>query len=111
MTLTREQHASLVAEAVEHLGMVPAHLAPGLSRYLVFGIEPGGLLCAVIENNLNRAIVRVQGRPDDAFDELRALTRWLYNHAPGQCWGSKEKRLAWQRDVAALVRPEAQADA
>lgn len=107
--LTRAQHERLIAEAVKHLGEVPAKHAPALSRYLVFGYEPGGFLCFVLENNLHESVARVLA--SEGFITLQLLTRWLYNHAPGQCWGSKEKRIAWQRDVAALVHREAPVDA
>lgn len=111
-SLTRAQHEKMIAAGVAHLGEVPASLSPALSRYLVFGLEPGAFLCAAIENDLHRAVAYSSpGFPAESFTDLQLLTRWLYNHAPAVCWGSKEKRLAWQRDVAALVPREAPADA
>lgn len=74
------------------LHMVPENLRGGLSRYVWHGIEPGSFLCAVIENDLAEAV----GRTSD-YASIPPVVRWLYNWAPSPCWGSKEKRIEWQR--------------
>lgn len=101
--MTREQHASLISEAKERIEEVPPHLVGGILRYLELGIKPGGFLCSVIENDLQGAVAR----STEGLDELRPLCQFFYNFAPSDSWGSKDKRIAWQRDVSALVQGEA----
>jgi len=70
---------------------LPERFEGSLQRYFNDGIMPGGFLTAVLMNDLlgayaNADMVSVQ--------ELPGLVSWLYNHAPHDCWGSKEKVLA-----------------
>lgn len=68
------------------------HNLDGLKRYVEEGIPVGGFLSAVISNDLREAC----GRADDY--NLRVIpiyVAWLYNEAPGGCWGSKENMDAW----------------
>lgn len=63
-----------------------------IQRYIEHRIPPGSFLTAVIENNLSEAV----GRADDEnCANLPAFVAYFYNEAPGMCWGSREKRLAW----------------
>lgn len=74
--------------------LVPEHLREGLERYIEQGVPPGHFLTAVIENNLVEAF----GRGDEeSLSRLRDLVIWFYNYSPSPCWGSPEKRLAWQQ--------------
>jgi hypothetical protein len=93
-----DHHVAVVAEAKDHLTDVAPELRAGLARYLELGLEPGGFLCAVLDNDLSEAV----GRCAD-FAALKPLCLWLDNHAPTDCWGSKEKRLAWQERVSKLL--------
>lgn len=67
---------------------------PGMERYIEERIRPGGFLAAVLRNDLMDAAVRA----DETVD-LRALVKWLYNHAPPDCYGSPEKFEAWRAGV------------
>lgn len=78
----------------EKLAELPEHLRGGLLAYVLHGIQPGGFLCAVIENDLCEAVCRADST---SLPALPAAVRWLYQYAPGPCWGSLEKRHAWQR--------------
>lgn len=73
---------------------VPGHGAPGIARYVIYGIEPGGFVTAVIENSLCEAF----GRADETNRAaLFEIVKYFYNEVPAPAWGSREKRLAWQR--------------
>lgn len=67
-------------------------LVDGLRRYIEEGIIPGHFLTACLENDLSDAIGRA-----DAYNLslLPNIVRWLYNEAPGDCWGSPVRVLAW----------------
>jgi hypothetical protein len=40
------------------------------------------------------------------LETLRFVTLYLYNFAPSDAWGSKEKRIAWQERVKARSASE-----
>lgn len=75
---------------------IPAQLQPGLVRYLVDGIRPGSFLAAVLENNLAEAVMRAN--PDEHFQALPGLVRFLNLQAPAESWGSRAKVEAWARE-------------
>ena len=63
-------------------------------RYIEQRIPPGGCLRAILANDLREAV----GRADpDTEAALGHIVTWLYNYAPGSCWGSSEKVDAWLR--------------
>lgn len=71
---------------------VPAHVMPGLHRYINHHTPVGHFLTAVLSNDLKKAV----GRADDEnIHNLPAIVAFLYNEAPGSCWGSPEKVKEW----------------
>ena len=71
---------------------VPEHLRYGIARYVSHGVSPGGFLCAVIDNNLSRAI----GNGDDVSRAaIVEIVGWFYNEAPRGCWGDAKRHKAW----------------
>lgn len=59
-----------------------------LERYSKHGIETGGFLRAVLENDLMLAI----GKADSYNREnLHAICIYIYNELPHSIWGSREK--------------------
>ena len=63
-----------------------------MRTYINHGVPLGGFLRAVFENNL----VEASSRADDKNQaNLPAFAAYIYNHAPFECWGSKEKVDAW----------------
>ena len=71
---------------------VPERMMGAIWRYIHQGTPPGDFLTAVIENNLCEAL----GRADDEnLKNLPAFLAYFYNEAPGECWGSPEKRRVW----------------
>ena len=71
---------------------LPERYRGGMKRYIEEHILPGNFLQAMLENDLYRMIVHVD---PDMVCELRHIYLWIYNEAPGICWGSPEKVMAW----------------
>ena len=72
--------------------LIPKRMQGGLKRYIEEGVTPGGFLVAVLENNLKEAF----GRADQENQLIiRNYVEFLYNFAPGACWGSVEKVTNW----------------
>ena len=71
---------------------IPENLMGGLKRYIEQKVLPGSFLTAVLENNLSEAVGRADIR---SLYILPIIVCWLYNEAPGSCWGSPEKVKAW----------------
>lgn len=71
---------------------IPERMQDALKRYVHERIQPGQFLTAVLRNDLKEAV----GRADDENLPLLPLyVRWLYNVAPGCCWGSPENVKEW----------------
>lgn len=71
---------------------VPARIMEALGRYIDGHIATGSFLRAVLENDLKGAL----GRADpECRAALHAIVAYLYNEAPGDCWGSKEAVRDW----------------
>lgn len=71
---------------------VPPYMQQGLLDWMNHGVRPGSFLCAVLENDLMEAV----GRADSTNAmRLKDYAQFLYNGAPAECHGSKEKVSAW----------------
>jgi hypothetical protein len=99
-----DHHVALATEAKSHLGIGAPSLRGQLARYLDMGTEPGSLLCSVLDSD-DLAVIEAGNVPP-----LAGLFWWLAKHAPRECYGSKEKRLAWQKRVWDLICDEAEAE-
>lgn len=81
-----------VARFEWHGVKIPEGCREGLIRYVIHGIHPGQFLTALLTNDLREAFARAD------HENTAAMAAWvgfLYNHAPGQCWGSPEKMKSW----------------
>lgn len=79
---------------------VPAYMQQGLLDWINSGILPGSFLTAVLENNLMEAV----GRADSTNSmRLKDYAQFLYNGAPADCHGSKEKVAAWAARFAEVT--------
>jgi hypothetical protein len=63
-----------------------------LRGYVEQHIPVGSFLEAVISNDLKQA---VQQADDTNIRNIPAFVGYLYNNAPSECWGSKEKYKRW----------------
>lgn len=71
---------------------VPAHLRAGIYDWIIYGQLPGGFLTSVLENDLIMAMMRADATSRRFIYEV---VSYLYNHAPGPCWGSEKKVKDW----------------
>lgn len=71
---------------------IPPAVFAGLDRYTSRGVPTGDFLQAVISNDLKLAM-----RYADPWSmrALPAIVGWLYNEAPGNCWGSPKAYKEW----------------
>lgn len=84
---------------------VPEHLRAGLARYVQHGIQPGSLLCAIIENDLAQATARRGG--DLTERDVAAVIDWLRWRAPADCFGNERIRKRWQAQGGMAGRGQA----
>ena len=71
---------------------VPFHLHDGLRDYVLWGQPTGDFLRSVISNDLREAVARA-----DAMSALGLvdIVKWLYQVAPGGCWGTPARYREW----------------
>lgn len=74
---------------------IPPHMQEVLRRYIVQGLEPGNFLKSVISNDLRGA---TGSADEENLPLLKLYVQWLYNEAPGNCWGSVEVMHDWMRE-------------
>ena len=81
--------------------VIPDYMQESLREYVNTGRLSGDFLRAVLTNNLYDAV----GRADANNRPLIPVyVRWLYNRAPGVCFGSIDEVRAWvaHRGLAGL---------
>lgn len=72
---------------------VPMHLRDGFTRYVVQGIPTGSGMRSILED---RPLSDVLPHLDETAEQhVGSIYRFLYNAAPGECFGSPEKVKAW----------------
>lgn len=81
----------------------PIHVCEPMLAWVNEGRLPGDFLQAVLRNDLKTAIARAD---DESLAGLSSIVGWLYNEAPGNCWGSLEAVNEW----AAAHRPKPEGD-
>ncbi len=64
----------------------------GLERYVEHRIPVGDFLTAVLSNDLATAVAHAD---DQNIWLIPIYMMWLFNEAPSQCHGSREKVAAW----------------
>lgn len=90
-----------VAEDAQIWGVPPETLS-SLKRYIEQGVEIGGFLRAVLENDLFGAVNRADFANGIA---LLNIVRFIFNTLPYQCHGSHEKVEDWlDREWRTYVR-------
>jgi hypothetical protein len=85
-----ERYCALIASAAQY--RIPDYMREGIVRYIVYHIECGSFLDALLSNDLRAAC--------EYADETNRHLIWdycnfLYNCAPASCWGSPEKVRRW----------------
>jgi len=72
---------------------LPEGLRGGAQRWIENGIVPGSFLTAVIRNDLTESFAQAD---DMNIKRMFDIVSFFYNEAPSQCWGSREKMIAWR---------------
>ena len=72
--------------------LCPRHIVETLSRYTQQGLETGGILKAVLSNDLLQTFLRAD---EDNMAALPHIMAYIYNELPGNSWGSPEKVAAF----------------
>lgn len=63
-----------------------------ISMYVMDGIEPGGFVRAVLENDLKGAIARADS---ENLRDIKDIVSHVYWNIPHQCQGSQKKVEEW----------------
>jgi hypothetical protein len=79
----------------EYAGCIPYRSLFSLFDYVNSGQGPGGFLEAVLANDLNKSLTKADG--EWTLEQLRALTTYIYNHLPDECWKCQAKVDAWKK--------------
>jgi len=79
--------------AYEMQRLIPAHMRPGVLRWIAGGIRPGSFLSAVLENNLMEAYSRADSTNAAC---MRDYVIFLHNYAPSESYGSVEEVNKWK---------------
>lgn len=74
---------------IDYSGL-PEHLRDGMRRYVEDGVEPGSFLRACLRNDLKWSFHAAQNPAD-----IIGVVRFLYNEAPGECWGDTTAVRTW----------------
>ena len=71
---------------------IPQLTRTGIDSFIQRGTLPGSFVCSVLENNLKQAY----GNADDFnIVAIPSIVHYLYNNAPGICWGSPREVREW----------------
>ena len=81
---------------------IPGHLKRGIVRWVDEGVRPGSFLCAVIANDLFRAVALAD---PESFDALRLICQFFYNYVPMGCQGSELRMKEWAEYIATTLQP------
>lgn len=77
---------------INNYTQIPDHMLRDLQAYVRHHRPVGHFLQAVITNDLKEAC----GRADSTNVKIIPVyVAFLYNHAPANCWGSKELYQQW----------------
>lgn len=85
-------HPTYTAGHPADWSLIPERMIGGLRRYIERGIPPGHFLSALLSNDLKQTLERADEVNTRAIADY---VRFLYNYAPVQCWGSRERFEAW----------------
>ncbi len=87
-----EEHPVLDDHEHRAWGKIPGYMRPGITRYILDGIQPGDFLTALFNNDLKEAI----GRADETNCHLLwNYVKFLHNNAPATAWGFAVAVTQW----------------
>lgn len=83
---------------------IPASTMETITNYIHKGVPPGSFVMAVLENNLKKTYAQAD---EHNLVAIPAIVQYLYNNAPGNCWGSPKVVRDWlaMRGMEGLTKP------
>jgi len=94
-SLIDRERVRMEQDVPEYAGCIPYRSLFSLFDYVISGQGPGGFLEAVLANDLNKSLTKADG--EWTLEQLRALTTYIYNHLPDECWKYQAKVDAWKK--------------
>lgn len=92
MDPVRVYRSALGDEWAGELAKLPAHMQPGIVRYVLLGIRPGSFLCAVFANERELAEVKADYINRPLLGAYQHFTIW---GCPSPCHGSSDNVRTW----------------
>ena len=80
------------ARSISEWERIPPHMQSAITRYLEHGVNPGGFVTAVLENNLSEAVCRADDTNSTLLREYIMVMTWML---PAHAWGSRSRVEAW----------------
>ena len=71
----------------------PNNLGGSLRLWIEEGIECGGFVMYVLENDLRHAVFHADKESEGI---IIPLVKWLHFNAPNGCWGSQQRVVTWK---------------
>lgn len=95
MALRQENGRAIERMEIRHVdySLLPEHMRKGTRLWIEDGIMTGSFLTAVMENKLVQAFHHADEKNAESMEEW---VRFLWNEAPGDCWGSEENVTRWR---------------
>ena len=72
--------------------MLPEHMRDSMERYIQHGVEPGGFMFSILENDFVHAYQRADQTNKRA---LANYALFLFEYAPSECWGNRPRVQKW----------------
>lgn len=72
---------------------IPDYTRAEIDAWIQSGVLPSRFLCSVLENKLKQSY---QNADENNLFAIPAIVNYLYNNAPGTCWGSVEAVTRWR---------------
>ncbi len=76
---------------------IPETTLESINLYVTDGVDPGGFVVSVLENDLKESFARADLDNRAAMFEI---VNYCYNRIPSTCWGSPDRVDAWMVDKA-----------
>lgn len=89
----------IIGKIEDDLSLIPEGMRDVVFNYVVYGLQPGHFLTAVLTNNLKEACARGD---ETNLAALVNYVRFFYWAVPIACWGSEEAVARWLAQGAEL---------
>ena len=83
--------------SVELSNLIPIQIKESLQRYVVYGLDCGHFVEAVLRNDLIDAITRADA---ENLRLIHQIIIYCLNALPSTCWGTPEKVAEWKKKIS-----------